>query len=126
MLKDLLYKNNYARELSDVPEFMGVLASFLKRRDIGTDYYENSTYYCFEYCTPLEKVLFDSDENLSYEEKQRYLLNQVLHRLYDYSVSELRYMFDHDNPIIRLKDNDTMDEEHFISIEEITEDMLRQ
>ncbi len=126
LLKDLLYKNNYARDLSDVPEFMGVLASFLKRRDIGTDYYENSTYYCFEYCIPLEKVLFDSDENLSYENKQKYLLNQILHRLYDYSASELRYMFDHDNPVIRLKDNDTMDKEHFISKEKITEDMLRQ
>lgn len=126
LLKDLLYKNNYAGDLYDVPEFMGVLASFLKRRDICTDYYENSTYYCFEYCIPLEKVLFDSDENLSYENKQKYLLNQILHRLYNYSASELRYMFDHDNPVIRLKDNDTMDKEHFISKEKITEDMLRQ
>lgn len=31
MLKDLLYRNSYARELYDVPEFIGVLATFLKR-----------------------------------------------------------------------------------------------
>jgi len=126
LLKDLLYKNNYAHELSDVPEFIGVLATFLNRRDIGTDYYENSTYYCFEYCIPLDKVLFDNNENLSYEEKQKYLLNQIMHRLYDYTVTELRYMFDHDNPILRLKDKDTMKEEYFVSREKITEEMLRQ
>lgn len=124
MLKDLLYKNNYARDLYKTPEFIGVLASFLNRADIVGDYYENSKYYCFEYCVSLEKVLFDDDENLSFKGKQKYLLNQVFHRLYDYSVSEPRYMFDHGNPIIRLKDNDTMDAEYFISIEEITQDML--
>lgn len=126
LLKDLLYKNSYARELSDVPEFIGVLATFLKRRDIGTDYYENSTYYCFEYCIPIEKVLFDDDENLSYDEKQKHLINQILHRLYDYSVTEIRYMFDHDNPVLRLSDNDIMEKEYFVSSEEVTEEMLRQ
>lgn len=126
LLKDLLYKNHYARDLSNTSELISVLAQFLKRSDIVADYHKNSTYYCFEYCCPLNKILFDSDENLSFEGKQRYLLNQILHRLYDYSVTELRYMFDHNNPIIRLKDNDTMDGEHFISIEEITEEMLRQ
>lgn len=126
LLKDLLYKNSYARELSDVPEFIGVLATFLKRRDIGTDYYENSTYYCFEYCIPIEKVLFDNDEKLSYAEKQKYLINQILHRLYDYSVTENRYMFDHDNPVLRLADDDMMEEEYFVSSEEVTAEMLRQ
>ena len=45
LLKDLLYRNSYARELYDVPEFIGVLATFLKRRNIGTDFFENSKYY---------------------------------------------------------------------------------
>ncbi len=124
MLKDLLYKNHYARDLYKTPEFIGVLASFLNRADIVGDYYESSKYYCFEYCVPLEKVLFDDCENLSFEKKQKYLLNRILHRLYDYSVYEPRYMFDHDNPIIRLKDNDTMDSKYFISVEEITPEML--
>lgn len=125
MLKDLLYKNHYARDLSQVPEFISVLLSFLKRRDLIEEYYKNSTYYCFEYCVPLSKVFFDSDEKLSNEEKQRYLLSQVLKRLYDYHFSEQRCMFDHDNPIIRLHDTDTMDEKYYVSIEKITEEMLR-
>lgn len=125
MLKDLLYKNNYARELYDVPEFIGALATFLKRRDIGTDYFENGKYYCFEYCVPIEKVLFDDNDTMLASEKPKYVLNQVLHRLYDYSVSEIRYMFDHENPIIRLKDDDTMQEDYFVCKEEITWEMLR-
>lgn len=51
---------------------------------------------------------------------EQYLLNQVLHRLYDYFVTDIRYMFDHDNPILRLADNDVMQEEYFIAKEEIT------
>jgi len=125
MLKDLLYKNNYARELYDVPEFIGVLATFLKRRDIGTDYFENGKYYCYEYCVPLEKVLFDDNDRMLLTDKPHYLLNQVLHRLYDYSVSDNRYMFDHENPIIRLKDDETMHDEYFLCKEEITREMLR-
>lgn len=124
MLKDLLYKNNYARELYDVPEFIGVLATFLKRRDIGTDFFENGKYYCFEYCVPIEKVLFDDNDTMLSSDKPKYVLNQVLHRLYDYSVSDIRYMFDHENPIIRLKDDDTMQEDYFVCKEEITWEML--
>lgn len=124
LLKDLLYRSSYARELYDVPEFIGVLATFLKRRDIGTDYFDNSKYYCFEYCLPLAKVMFDEKDSLAEEQKVKYLLNQILNRLYEYHTHDIRYMFDHENPIIRLTDNDTMDEQYYISKEEITWDML--
>lgn len=124
LLKDLLYRSSYARELYDVPEFIGVLATFLKRRDIGTDYFDNSKYYCFEYCLPLAKVMFDEKDSLAEEQKVKYLLNQILNRLYEYHTHDIRYMFDHENPIIRLTDNDTMDEQYYISKKEITWDML--
>ena len=124
LLKDLLYRNSYARELYDVPEFIGVLATFLKRRNIGTDFFENSKYYCFEYCVPLQKIMFDDNEKLGTEQKRLYLLNQILNRLYEYHTSDIRYMFDHDNPIIRLADSDTMDEKYFVTKEKITWDML--
>ncbi len=61
MLKDLLYRNNYVRELYDIPEFIGVLATFLKNKRIGTDYFQNSKYYCFEYCALIKKILFDDN-----------------------------------------------------------------
>jgi hypothetical protein len=125
LLKDRLYKNHYARELSDVPEFVGILATFLKRRDIGTDYYQNSTYYCLEYCTPLEKVLFDDNDKLSLDEKRKYLLNKIMWRLYDYTDFDPRYAFDHDNPILRLRDDDDMESEYFIASEIITDELLK-
>ena len=96
----------------------------MKRRDIGTDFFENSRYYCLEYRIPLERIMFDDDEKLETEKKARYLLNQILNRLYEYHTSNIRYMFDHDNPIIRLTDSDTMDEKYYVSKEEITWDML--
>jgi hypothetical protein len=125
LLKDLLYRNSYAQELYNVPEFIGVLATFFKRRDIETDYFKNSTYYCFEYCVPLEKIMFDANEKLNSKEKKIYLLNQILNRLYEYHTTDIRYMFDHANPIIRLADNDTMDKKYFIAKEKITWDMLQ-
>ena len=123
--KDLLLKNSYARELEDVPEFVGILATFLKKRALGTDYYQNSTYYCYEYCAPLEMVMFDNNDKLLLDEKRQYLLQQVLSRLYEYEKGDHRYMTDHDNPIIRLSDTDVMSAEFFVSKEEIIEDMIR-
>ncbi len=125
LLKDLLYRNNYARELYDVPEFIGILADFLKCRSIGTDFFENSTYYCFEYCVPLEKIVFDDDEKLNSKEKQVYLLNRILNRLYEYYTLDIEYIFDHENPVIRLADSDTMDEKYFVAKEKISWDMLK-
>ncbi|WP_123053186.1 hypothetical protein [Clostridium sp. JN-1] len=47
MFKNLLYRNNYVCGLYNVPEFIGALATFLRNRNIGTDYFQNSKYYCF-------------------------------------------------------------------------------
>lgn len=125
MLKDLLYKNSYARDLYYAPELIGCLASFLNRPDICIDYRNNGTYYCFEYCVPLEDVLFDDSELLSPQDKELYLLTKVLNRLHDYHTTEPNYIFDHDNPIIRLADTATMPSSYCISKEIITESMLR-
>lgn len=123
MLKDQLVRNDYARSLFHAPEFIRVLADFLNERDIITDYVEKSKYYCFEYLVPIGKVFFDDEENLTEEEKQKYLLNRVLSRLFKY-FSEGNNFFDHDNPILRLDDTDEMQAEFFIKKEELTWEML--
>ena len=58
------------------------------------------------------------------EQKVKYLLNQILNRLYEYHTHDIRYMFDHENPMIRLTDCDTMEEQYYVSKEEITWNML--
>lgn len=123
--KDLLYKNSYARKLEDVPEFIGVLATFLKDRTIGSDYYEQSTYYCYEYLIPIEIALFDDNEKMSLSDKKIYIVNQVIHRLHDYYYSNSKYMYDDDNPILRLGDFCTMDAKYYVAKEIITTEMLR-
>lgn len=124
MLKDQLVRNDYARSLFYAPEFIRVLADFLNERDIIEDYVEKSKYYCFEYLAPIEKVFFDDDENLTKEEKEKHLLNQVLSRLFKYFSGD-NNLFDLDNPILRLDDTDEMQAKYFIKRKELTWEMLR-
>ena len=123
--RDLIFKNHYALSLYDAPEIISVLSEFLKYPFLKEDYFNNSKYYCFEYLVPIDKIYFDDNDKMSKLEKQKYLLNRVLNRLYEYSITESKYMFDYDNPIIRLSDYDVMQEEYFISKEEITLEMLK-
>ena len=124
-MKDLLYKNSYTSDLSGVPEFLGQLVTCLGCKSVGWKYVKNSTYYCYEYRLPLALVMFDDHDNYSDEMKQRYLLRCVLQRLYQYQTSDIRYMFDHDNPILRLADDYTIPSEYYVTRERITAEMMK-
>lgn len=121
--KDILYKNTYTRNLLEGPEFIQKLSKFLKYNDLCQDYIKNSKYFCYEYCVPIEQVLFDDNENMSIQQKQIYLLEQIILRLYNYSIN---CIFDDDNPILRLQDNDIMQTHFFIDKEEINEEMINK
>jgi hypothetical protein len=123
--KDLLYKNTYAHSLYNGSEFITQLSTFLRRPEIASDYFADSTYYCFEYCAPLEFVLFDNADKLSQDEKVNYFLSQLLGRLFEYFNSDPKYMFDHNNPVLRLFDNANMPIEYYCDREVITFEMLR-
>lgn len=123
--KDLIYKNHYAINLYQGPEFITQLSSLLKRSDIENDYFDNSTYYCFEYLVPLELILFDNSDKLNQGEKVIYFLEQLLMRLFEYTRTNSEYMFDDDNPILRLADNVNMPNEYYCNREIITFEMLR-
>lgn len=123
--KDLLYKNSYASSLSGVPEIIGQMIECLGCRNVGYDFMENSAYYCFEYRVPIDRVMFDDHDSYSRSQKQRYLVHCVLERLLQYSgATSTRYMFDHDNPILRLDDHDILPAEFFVQKELITGDMI--
>ena len=122
--KDLLYKNEYARSLSGVPEFLGQLIACLERPEIGYAYMKQSSYYCYEYLIPFGRVMFDEHEEYSLGLKQRYLIRCVIERLDKYENSNVRYMYDDDNPVLRLKDDDTLESAFCITKETITADML--
>lgn len=121
--RDLLMRNQYTRQLWDCPEILGCLERYLRIKGLVMDYIEKSEYYCFMYKLPIKRVIFDEKEDLTAEEKQLYLLNQVAYRLYQYS-GDSRYPFDENNPILRLKDNDNASVDCLISTEIITKDMI--
>ena len=70
-------------------------------------------------------MIFDDNANYSYEQKQKYLIRSTLLRIAQYQTLDTRYMFDHDNPVLRLEDNFTIPAEYFVAREEITLEMLR-
>lgn len=123
-MKDLLYKNSYAMNLSGVPEFLGQLIECLQCESVGHKYMENSEYFCYEYKLPISIVVFDDYEHYSITSKQRYLLRCVLQRLYQYKISNPKFMYDHDNPILRLADDYTIPSKYYVGKEKITTEML--
>lgn len=42
-----------------------------------------------------------------------------------YQNGDERYMFDHDNPVLRLGDNYTLPAEYYVAREKVTSDMLK-
>lgn len=123
-LKDLLYKNQYARHLYGAPEIIGQLAECLGCKSLESDYMENSSYYCFEYKVPIDRVIFDGHDDFSCSRKKQQIVYCVLERLLQYSNTKSKYLFDEDNPILRLKDRDILPSEFFIQKELLTWDML--
>lgn len=121
--RDLLMKNQYTRQLQDCPEILECLERYLRIKGLIKEYAEKSEYCCFEYKFPIERVIFDGKDDLTVKEKQLYLLNQVAYRLYQYS-GDSRYLFDHDNPILRLRDSDNAPVDFLVSTEIITSDMI--
>ena len=88
-LKDLLYKNQYARNLYGAPEIIGQLAECLGCKRLENDCLENSSYYCFEYKVPIDRVIFDGHDNFSTSRKRQQIVYCVLERLLQYSKRSL-------------------------------------
>ena len=123
-MRDLLMKNSYARELYDGPEFLVVLSRFLRNKKIQKDFFENSTYFCLNYLLPINSIVFDGHEEMDYAHKCQFLISQVCHRLLIYQNSHPEYMYDHDNPILRLDDDAIVPASFQYGKEIITLDML--
>lgn len=123
-LKDQLMKNNYTRNLYRCPEFIGILASYLKKPSIVTDYFENSRYFCYTYKLKLSDVLFDTNDKFTDKEKVDFFIVQLFERLREYT-GDSRYIFDHENPILRTDDNFCVSADSLIEVEEITADMIK-
>ena len=123
-LKDLLYRNHYARALYYGPEFFQQLVDCLQCEILQQKYMENSEYFCYEYKLPIATVIFDGHDDYSESMKQQYLVRCVLQRLHKYFVSSLEFMQDDENPILRLADDYIVPAEFYVGKEKITSEML--
>lgn len=55
--RDQLAKNDYWLNLFNGPEFLQALERYLRCRNLVSDFFINSQYYCFEYKLPLEQIV---------------------------------------------------------------------
>lgn len=122
--RDNLMKNSYTRDLYRCPEFIERLADFLGQDSIVEDYYNNSKYYCFHYKLKISDIIFDDNEHLKDGEKVDHFIVKLFERLREYMEVESRYLFDHNNPIIRLADNARISSGSLVDVEEISYDMI--
>lgn len=123
-MRDLLMKNSYTRELFDGPEFLVVLARYLRNNKLLEDFKKNSTYYCYKLIIPITEIIFDGYDAFDVRAKQLYLINRICHRLFMYANYDCSVIYDNDNPIIRTLDNAILPANYIVSHEEITIDKI--
>lgn len=124
MLNDRICKNSYTKMLWEGPEFLQALSKLLKQPDLIDDYIDNSIFYCYEYLIPIEKILFDENEDMSHHEKIDFFIINVISRLYDYYSYKSNCHSDNGNEIMRLTDDVNLSNELYISKYNITKDMI--
>lgn len=121
-MRDLLMKNSYTRSLYNGPEFLVVLARYLRNNTIIDDLIRESTYFCFTLKIPMEQVIFDGFGELDSKQKELHFIEQICYRLLMYKDNG-RVLSDQDNPIIRVSHNAILPADHVIGRETITLEM---
>lgn len=107
-----LERLEYTKALRSGPEFLQCLSRFLNNQNILNDYMKNSSYYCFSYKLPLNRVIFDFNDKLILEEKSYYLIESILIRIYEDNFlgkNESKI-----NPILRLNHYENIPSEFFV------------
>ncbi|BBF41926.1 hypothetical protein lbkm_0606 [Lachnospiraceae bacterium KM106-2] len=122
--KDLIYKNDYTKDLIYGPELLNRLATYLNSPQLCQEYVSDRVYYCITYIVSINRICFDDDSSLSDDIKGDFLVREVLRRLYEYSEQEERYISDIDNHVIRTRDNDTIPNSAYLEKEVIPYEML--
>jgi len=115
--KDHINKSSYAISLSSGPEFFHRLFDCLNRRDILSCYIENSTYYCYEYCIPIHKVIFDGT-NIYADDNEYLIMKKVVNWLISYYYDSSSHFYS-ENPVLRLPDNEILDGKFFVAKESL-------
>ncbi|MFR2821698.1 MAG: hypothetical protein ACLTBQ_03615 [Thomasclavelia sp.] len=109
---DALNNNDNYEMIQAGPELFQFIYNFVDD-DLIDDFIENSKLYQFDYLLPFNQIWFENYEELNDQEKQHHLVVKVLQRLYAYKYENT--IFDDDNPVIGIKNNQTIEENSLIS-----------
>lgn len=122
---DSLMRNPYAFRLSYGPEFLISLSAFTHNDSLLKKYKNNSTFYCYRFCIPVEMIVIDGHETFEKENLIWFLIHQMAYRimLYEDGTTPIS---DDGNPIIRIADDAILPIEYLQERYEITLDMLRE
>lgn len=108
---DALNNNDNYEIIQVGPELFQFIYNFADENLID-DFIENSKLYQFEYLLSFDQIWFENYEELNDQEKQYHLVVKVLQRLYAYKYENTIY--DDDNPIIGIKNNQTIKDNSLI------------
>ena len=122
---DSLMRNLYALRLFDGPEFLLSLSAFTHNNSLLKKYKNNSTFYCYRFCIPVEMIIIDGYETFEKDNLIWFLIHQMAYRimLYEDGATPIS---DDGNPIIRIADDAILPIEYLQERHEITLDMLRE
>ena len=109
---DALNNNDNYKIIQTGPELFQFFYNFVDD-DLIDDFIENSKLYQFDYLLPFNQIWFENYEELNDQEKQYHLVVKVLQRLYAYKYENT--IFDDDNPVMGIKNNQTIKENSLIS-----------
>lgn len=112
---DRINRANYFSYLSECPELISDLAELLHLPQIVEDYKLRSDYFLYTYLLPIDTVVMNNKEEANRREKENMLLSECFYRLYDYYCEPDRSTwFDHGNIYMRINDEVSLAEEHFL------------
>lgn len=109
---DALNNNDNYEIIQAGPELFQFFYNFVDD-DLIDDFIENSKLYQFDYLLPFNQIWFENYEELNDQEKQYHLVVKVLQRLYAHKYENM--IFDDDNPVMGIKNNQTIKENSLIS-----------
>ena len=113
-----LEHNYYYRQLSYCPEFVENIGRLLGIWEMHRNYYNTSTYYCFEYLIPMTEIFFeriDTPDN-NRGKTIEFLSHAVLRLYYDWRNGDSA---SDSNLGLMLSDNTSIQPEWFVHAEEL-------
>lgn len=110
-----IHENPFVDHIVGIPEILNNMLTVLDKKNVISEYIKRASPYIISFSVPITEITFDEYGNDRLNNKQKkYLL--LRYCLYYLSMKKLSEWSEHDNPIIRLKDNLNIDRADVLGI----------